>query len=511
MKKALSLWLCLLLILPCILLAGCGGKPQTPVDTTPPPSDAGTGELDEWGRPMIYSPLDLSVRYDDSKLRVLSRDDGGSVGQFVSADTETDVVNNATVKRNELLYSRLGITVESLPTKGGSWNAELNSKIRTHVNFDSDEFDLIANFAYYGSALAQEGYYYDWSKVNNIYTDQPYWNQSFIEQSVLGDRMYMVVNDSCLRVLKHTFATFFNKRLASNWLDGVDLYQVVNDGEWTLAYFSEAVKNVHSELDNVGGATEGDVYGLITSVSSQNIDAYFYGMGLHCCKFSNESQLPELCLNDDLALAAFEAVRDLMFANDGVYVTGTDTNNHYVGARKAFSECRSLFSIAPVDDGGFFKSADMADDFGILPLPKADEGDPYTSSSQDAYDFLCLPSNISKDKTSMVGASVEYMAYLSYLYIQPAYYETVLKSRYSQEAKDARMFDIITANNYFDFGVIYSSSITGAGVHLGHFWPNIFQTMYNNKNTNLGFGNEYEKYQESYGTQLQSVIDMLLE
>lgn len=56
-----------------------------------------------------------------------------------------------------MIKSRLGVDIESMVVEGGSWNANLNQKIRNEISGNLFRFDMIANFAYYGSALAQEG------------------------------------------------------------------------------------------------------------------------------------------------------------------------------------------------------------------------------------------------------------------------------------------------------------------------------------------------------------------
>ena len=69
----------------------------------------------------------------------------------------------------------------------------------------------------------------------------------------------------------------------------------------------------------------------------------------------------------------------------------------------------------------------------------------------------------------------------------------------------SKMFDLIAQNIYYDFGMIYSSSITGIGTHLGHFWRSLFQNKLSN------FISEYEKSGASYQIQLGGVIEMLTE
>lgn len=500
MKKNVSLLLALLMVLSCVVsMVACNKKDKTPVS-----SGSGEGQLsdtDEWGRPVIESPLDPTLYYEGKTVTVLSRNDWESVGQFVPSELDSDVINSAVLKRNEMVLSRLGVTIENMPVNGGNFNSELNQLIRTQVHSGACEFDMIANFAYYGSALAMEGYYYDLKKLSHLHTDQIWWNQDYIRQSVIGDRMYMAVNDSCLRALRYTMVTFFNKGLVQDWLKGVNLYDAVNNNEWTLDYFNRLIKDVYEDKNGSGIAEADDLFGMITSTSSQNIDAWFSGLGLRTCTIGNDG-IPVLSLENDLTISCFEQVRNLFFNNTGVFVNGTATTD-YVDARKAFAENHSLFSTGQLDNGGVFVS-EMQGDFGVLPMPKIDAEDPYTTTPQDAYDFLAIPSCIfDKSQAEMIGAVMEYMAYASYMTTKPSYFETITKLRYSNDVADANMFDLISEHVYFDFGMIYSSSIVGIGTNLGHFWRNLFQTGATN------FSSEYSKSSSAYEKQLENVIEML--
>ena len=500
MKRRMSLVLLLALLLTStVALFSCKKETET-LETT---GTVETKILDEWGREMIYSPLDESLYYEGETVKVICREGNMSESQFVESELEADVLNQAIVKRNDMIKTRLGVSIECEPTQGGNFNGAMNTKLRNQVNSGLCEYDLVANFAYYGSALAMEGYYYDWSKTSNLHINEPYWNQSYIEESVIGDRMYMLVNDSCLMALKYTFVTFFNKKLAADYLNNESLYAKVDSGEWTMEYFNTLLKGIYEEKDGDNQPSGGDLYGMITSTSCQNTDAFFVGMGLRNCTFNDESGMPELSINNDITMSGYEIVKEMLFSNAGVYVNGKTTED-YVAARELFSASQSVFSTGQLDNGGYFLTA-MDDAFGILPMPKMDESDTYTTTAQDAYDILAMLSSISKERAEMVAAVTEYMAYASYFTTKPTYFETVTKLRYSDEYDDARMFDIISEGMYFDFGMIYSSSVTGNGINLGHFWRSLFQNEVSN------FASHWAKYESTYSRQLQSVIDMLME
>ena len=501
MKRILCMLLTLLMLISCVGVLGACKKKDAEEETR---ETVELPETDAWGRELIVSPLDSSLYYEGETAVVLSRDEWASIGQFVAHDSDSDVIRDSVIKRNGMITERLGVEIRNLPVKGGSWNANLNEYIRTTVLAGSAEYDMIANFAYYGSALAMEGYYYDLGKLDHLHLDQPWWNQDYIEQSVLNERMYMVVNDACLLALRYTMVTFFHKSLAENWLTDVNLYEVVDNDEWTLEYFIEALRGIYQDR-NGSEVDQEDLFGMITSTSTQNMDGFFAGLGLRACTFNEESGLPELSIHNDLTIGCFDMMRSMLFENDGVYVIGTTTDDYRL-AVNAFAEGCSVFSTGQLDNGGMLVST-MEEKFGILPMPKLSAEDPYTTTPQDAYDILTLPASMAskQSRAQMLGAVMEYMAYSSYLTVKPGYFETITKLRYSADSEDARMFDLISENIIFDFGMIYSSSIKGAGIHLGHFWRSLYQGDVKN------FVSFYDKHASSYAIQLSTVIDLLME
>ena len=88
------------------------------------------------------------------------------------------------------------------------------------------------------------------------------------------------------------------------------------------------------------------------------------------------------------------------------------------------------------------------------------------------------------------------MAAESYRQVTPRYYEICLKSKYSADVEDARMYDLILSGIRFDFGYIYSSTCI-----------NFIGAMF--RDLDRDFTSTYESRQESYETLLQDLIDKL--
>ena len=73
------------------------------------------------------------------------------------------------------------------------------------------------------------------------------------------------------------FVTFFNKDMIAE-VDDVNLYDVVNQGKWTLDYQYELASKFYSDLNGDGKADGKDQYGFVCT-NMANIDPYWSSSG----------------------------------------------------------------------------------------------------------------------------------------------------------------------------------------------------------------------------------------
>ena len=96
----------------------------------------------------------------------------------------------------------------------------------------------------------------------------------------------------------------------------------------------------------------------------------------------------------------------------------------------------------------------------------------------------------------MVGATLELMAAESYKQVTPVFYEVMLKSKFSDDPRDADMYDLILQSFVYTFGFIYSTQSIGA---IGSLF----------RNMTIDFAQKYEANETMYETALESLIDKL--
>ena len=98
----------------------------------------------------------------------------------------------------------------------------------------------------------------------------------------------------------------------------------------------------------------------------------------------------------------------------------------------------------------------MEDEYGVLPLPKADAAqENYYSLAQDQFLVYGIPLSVAQDGLEDIGMFLEAYASESYLVVRPAYYETALTVKYMNDKESSAMLDIVANNMYIDPAILY--------------------------------------------------------
>lgn len=131
---------------------------------------------------------------------------------------------------------------------------------------------MITNYAYYGAALAVEGLYLNLLELSYLTLEQPWWNQSFVEEMTVYNSLYFIVGDITTTAFDRAMVTLFNKALVENYYGSLDLYAVVNEGKWTLDYLGELVKDAYEDLNGNGQNDLEDFHGVGFNLGSMCVD-----------------------------------------------------------------------------------------------------------------------------------------------------------------------------------------------------------------------------------------------
>ena len=444
----------------------------------------------ETGRDAVKDTVPEDLQFKGETVTFLVRDDNDLWKHEIDVENTTnDTLFDAIYYRNVTVEDRLGITIKQIGQAGtyavaDSWNSTLRNAVLTK----SGDYDAAAIYASTGSALAVEGLYYNILDLPYINLEQPWWNDSIVEEVTLFDTLYYLAGDICITEIAQGICIFYNKDLFKELYQtqNISLFDVVEKGEWTIDYMSELVSNAWIDENSDGIISDGDTVGFAAREnmdSDGGMDAWVPAMGISLTKMVDG--YPELSFYNEHTVDAFEKLQGLYNTNPGTLRATTSQTGFVTG--------NQLFTKGYLNSGAGFR--DMQDDYGVLPLPKFDaEQSDYQTTCDNAASLAVVLSSCTK--TDLVGATFELMGAESYKQVTPAYFEICLKGKYSDAPEDAEIYDRIVNSFMYSFGFCYSSkSLEGIG---GLF-----------RNLDADIAQKYEANKIKYETALNTLIDKL--
>lgn len=456
-SRLLPLFVTLTMLLPAA--AGCAPEEEKSAETTLPPdtvTEAGTTAAES--EPALTDTVPADLTFAGETVSFLVR--GGLKAEFVAESITGEVVNDAVLARNRTVEERLGCQLNFIESRA-AWS-DYNAEIRRSIQGQTGEYDVITNYAYYGAALAVEGLYLNLLELSYLTLEQPWWNQSFVEEMTVYNSLYFIVGDITTTAFDRAMVTLFNKALVENYYGSLDLYAVVNEGKWTLDYLGELVKDAYEDLNGNGQNDLEDFHGVGFNLGSMCVDGMQTALGIKLTARNSEGT-PEMTLNTQHFLDAYEKLYNFIYRNSGVGYNpttnagyyGTMGNTYYMSQKLLGRQCIFAFDI--LSDTNILR--DFDDPYGLLPLPKYDEAQSdYRTTPQDAYSLVSVSTTVSSPE--LVGAVLEVMGAESYRQLRPAYFEKTYKYKYLDAPADAEMFDLIVDHIAYDFGVVNSSALS---------------------------------------------------
>lgn len=482
--KLICLAVALLMVLACF--AACGGSGD---DTTLP--KVNNTDDDDEGRNSVKDTVPTDLNFTGKTVTFFVRNDSELWKNEIDVEkTVNDTLYDAIYYRNLTVEDRLGVEIKQVGQAGqysvsDSWNSTLRNAVLTR----SGDYDCAAIYASTGSALAVEGVYYNVIDLPYLNLDQPWWNQTIVDELTLFDTLYFLGGDIAVTETASGICLFYNKELFTEFYQtaGINLYDVVSKGKWTIDYMNELVAGVWTDVNSDGVVSDGDVVGFYNNVANGgndgSMDAWIPALGIKLTTMVDG--YPEFSFYDEHTIEAFEKLKTLSVTNSGTLTTARSATG--------FQEGNLLFTRGKLNSGSEYRS--MEDSYGVLPLPKFDEEqESYYTRFENTASLITVLSTC--QEPDVVSATLELMAAESYKQVTPAYFEICLQGKYSDAPEDAEIYDIIVNSFMFEFGFCYSTkSLEGIG------------SLFRDLDTDLA--QTYEANKIKYQTALDTLIDKL--
>ena len=331
---------------------------------------------------------------------------------------------------------------------GNSGNsANFTKKIENGVNSGAGKgYDYIIGQSLYSYPLAYQGFYQNLYNFNCIDLTADYYYHDLNDNLIVENQIYGMAGAYNMDKISMQTVVFFNKKIHESFFDNTeysDLYQIVEDGNWTLSVMSTLAQTAKSE-DGDSVWDSKDTYGFIgvnASVAAV-ISSGFEGVS------KNENGEYQLVLYSERLGDMVKDWGDFLsqdyVLNDGTY------NNEAL-----FTSGHSLFYSSHLST--LERMRGVSDfNIGVLPFPKYDTTQTQYRTYVNRSELIYVPSNANAE---ISGSVLEYINYLFYENVVPAYWNVSMQGRYAADVKDKDMMNIARNGVYEDFAYAYRQDL----------------------------------------------------
>ncbi|MBQ8508757.1 MAG: extracellular solute-binding protein [Clostridia bacterium] len=439
MKKAVTL------ILLASMLAGtvsCGGTtPSGSEDTTASTTADTTTEMEE-----AYDFPELDMKGES--LRILNSSTTWGFYTTLDLDESTgEALDDAVYSRNRNFEERYNVVLDITEENIDS-TVETAKKV---IMAGEDAFDVTWLRADLMFSMITDGYFTDLSEISTLNLDQPWWDQSVIENgSISADgSLYIASNYISFMGVQGSVCVFLNEDMFAD-LNLEKPYDMVREGTWTLDRLKEYAKvgaNLNGEENWSYKKGAASTYGLVTWYDG--IEALCIGSGWKYVE-KDDKGIPQFVAGDEHFFDVADAVSQLCStAGEFCEINNSSNGAHY---EIAFGDGRSLMMIAEMKAASNLR--DFDDTFGIVPIPKYDESQQdYITFVSAAQTLMSVPVTVKNPE--QIGTLIDALAYMSYRDVLPVFNEVTVKQKELRNEESIEMLDYIHSSRYFDMCYAY--------------------------------------------------------
>ena len=385
------------------------------------------------------------------------------VPEYVWAQYSTDMLggvgttnfNKAVYERNQKVEKELNITLDCIHIDAVTLTTDIRSQIKAS---SADNYDAMWQQVSRTSVLSQEGCLYDLTQAEALNLSKPWWYTDFAEDVHLGDKRYAMFG--ALNTIYHSAfgVCAFNKDLLKVIDPTADLYQIYNDGKWTLEKMNYYMKLASSDANGDGTRDTSDdyfglaqhhntLYQMLTScgqtVTTEGSNGYPTYNGLSTSFISTWEYIV-----DNISDPNYACIPGITNGYSAYQQNGGDYNT-------VFAEGRSLLLIQSCGALNLINNADI--DYGVIGYPKLDEDSDYRSPVYYGVAGVCvLNNNQDVERTATI---LENMSAYSYGTVDIDFVENTLYYKYTQEANAVNTLQNVLSTGTIDIAYVYEKCL----------------------------------------------------
>ena len=361
---------------------------------------------------------------------------------FWVESVKNELINDAVYDRNEVMHNLYNCTIEVDASGGSAYEADIASGAGRYIG---------TSHCYRALDIASSAYY-NVLKLGIDFT-QEWWDQDFFRDLSCDGKLFSMCGSFSLVAYRAVWICYYNKNVYDSKFEGIDIYQIVRDKQWTfdtMIDFIDKVKydaNGDSEYTFSEGA-DADILGYMSTAHNYR-SLYFAGGCRYVTKSSNDYNGYFISsLNDPKGQDTIQAAITLT-QNDGYLETGYSNCDAGMANGTTLFVSNVLGQLIDVKDAEGLR-------LGVLPMPMAHEGqDSYHHMPDNHATFISIPTSY-KD-ISVAAEFLTLFAYHSHKLVYPAFLNTY-KYIYAHDEESGEMVDIILNSVCYDPGYLANFS-----------------------------------------------------
>lgn len=410
-------------------------------ETSVPAADSG-GEDTSESRLNVHDDLPDGLKYNGATFTVLGLE---GVHDFVLDETEpTGRLDSALFRRDQTVEERLDIDIVYVAPGFD----QLPVYFQNSIASQESTYDLYLGQVVRTGVEVLNGNCLKWSELPYVNFDKPWYPANTVAALTLNGKQYINIGALNISSLAFTNCVFFSKDRAEDHKIG-DIYDIVNNGEWTYDRLFNIVKDLYIDENRNNVADEGDFYGL--SVRSGDIPVFMWAFDQKLVTFADDGTF-ELTFMSDKTVDIVNKVRSLFYDTIGT-TSLADAATDWDGIAM-FRNNRSLFDFGLVGQTLWY----LADyeNYGIIPYPKYNEDQKeYYTFADGSSTGMVVPTYV--EDTRYVSAVIEALNAESWRTCELEYYNIALKTRGTRDDESIAMLDLLFAGRVTDIQYIHDA------------------------------------------------------
>ncbi len=479
MKRKIS---AILLISMLASLAACGDNTEDPVETTTDSASESTAEA------TMKDILGFGREDNGNKKFTIYADSNRSY-EYDAEESTGDVVSDAVYEKNSAVEDYLGIDFE-FRYSPCDWAVldQFHGTITNDIMSGTGEIDLVSSVMVCTMPIVSNGYFLEGKSLEYADFDHEWWLSGMYDRFSIAGKLYGFLGDASLSLYKDMSVIFFNKRIW-NEFKAPDPYDLVRNNEWTLDKFIEICSGMSNDLNGDGKYTLEDDQ---LSFLAERVPAGTFQTALELKIVElDKNGTPQYIGLTERFQTAFEKLQKFYAGDDMITMYSID--DHTYKTMKTFAEGRVGSMVNFIYSTEYMR--DMADDYGIVPIPKFDENqEKYHAQLGTSTTMLFVP--VTTKSPELTSKVMESLAYYGNKLVTPKYYEVALKEKYARDTEIHEMLDLIRDGAALDFLFVYGTSLKN---------PPFTYFRFENKDVNLA--SDLAKREEAFTESLKVLTE----